>query len=137
MIDVVMVAPKAPGHVMRDAEVYELHRALIGHQDVRRADVAMHDVERTPGAVAGDVRAVQARNDHVLVALAPHVSAKSFVGNRAFEEVCSNRPTVNHRPGVVVCSEGGGDRLGVEEIQIYKRHLSRSNVKRPGQRVHR
>jgi hypothetical protein len=70
-----------------DAEVDEFDRALVGDEDVVRADVAVHDPERPPVVVAQLVRVVQPRQ---------------HVGNRAQEDR-QRRPAVGprldaHRP---------------------------------------
>ena len=46
-------------HGLGDAEVDELHRALVGHEDVLGADIPVHDVERLAGAVLLVVGVVQ------------------------------------------------------------------------------
>ncbi len=46
---------------LRDAEVDDLHRAVVEHDDVARRDVAMHDLERIAVEVAQLVRVMKTR----------------------------------------------------------------------------
>ena len=62
-----------------DAEVEDLHRAVVGDEDVVRRDVAVDDVERPPVEADLLVRVVEARgdaHDHVERVLHRHAPAR-------------------------------------------------------------
>src|SRR5262249_34154617 len=73
-------------------------------------------------------KVAQGCQGHILLPLAPHRSAKDLDSDCALQEISAQCKTIRDGARIVLGSEGRSNGLGVEEIQIHKVGMPRSDM---------